>query len=126
MSSPVGAKSLSLKVSSERDWFEISGRITVEEGLVLEMQELLARLDQARGRFVPLDDGRFLALTADLKRQLQQLNAISDDAAHGRRVHRHAAMAMEGLIDDAGSVADAEHQIVAQLRLLDGAGRCRG
>ena len=67
-----------LKVSSQRDWFEISGRITVDEDLVLDPQDLLAQTDKARGRFVPLDDGRFLALTADLKRQLQQLDAISD------------------------------------------------
>ena len=91
----VGFKRLSLKVASARDWFEISGRITLDESLVLDMQEVLARLDMACGRFVPLSEGRFLALTADLKRQLQLLDAISDDSGHSRRVHPHAAAAVE-------------------------------
>jgi len=118
VSSPVGAKRLSLRVASQRDWFEISGRIAVDEDLVIDMQDVLARLDKAHGRFVPLDSGRFLALTADLKRQLQQLDAVSDETGHLRRLRGPAAMAVEELIADAGSVAaDSRwHDLIANIR----------
>jgi superfamily II DNA or RNA helicase len=114
----VGANRLSLHIASARDWFEISGRISVDEELVLDMQEVLARLDQARGRFVPLDGGRFLALTADFKRALQQFNAVSDETAHGRRLHGLGAPAVEDLIEDAGNVAADPrwHDLLARIR----------
>jgi hypothetical protein len=118
VSPAVSAKHLSLKVASQRDWFEISGRIAVDEDLVIDMQDVLARLDKAHGRFVPLDGGRFLALTADLKRQLQQLEAVSDETGHGRRLRGPGAMALEELIADVGSVAaDSRwHDLVANIR----------
>jgi superfamily II DNA or RNA helicase len=118
VSSAVSAKHLSLKVASQRDWFEISGRIAVDEDLVIDMQDVLARLDKAHGRFVPLDGGGFLALTADLKRQLQQLEAVSDETGHGRRLRGPGTMALEELIADVGSVAaDSRwHDLVANIR----------
>ena len=48
---------------------------------IVDMQDVLARLDRAHGRFVPLDNGRFLALTEDLQRQLRRLEGVSEEAA---------------------------------------------
>jgi hypothetical protein len=100
----IGAKNLSLKVAGSRDWFEITGTVAVDENLVLDMQDLLAQLDKARGRFVPLDGGRFLTLTEDLKRQLKHLYAVSEETAQGRLLHGLGAMAIDELVEDAGKV----------------------
>ena len=40
------------------------------------MRFLLDRLDRAQGRFVPLGDGRFVALTHRLQTQLRQLASV--------------------------------------------------
>jgi superfamily II DNA or RNA helicase len=114
----VGGAQLRLKIASARDWFEISGDVVVDEDLVLDMQDVLARLDNASGRFVPLDGGRFLALTAELKRQLQRLHRVSDESRQGRRIHGLGIMAMEDLVESAGTVsADSRwRELVAKIR----------
>ena len=101
----VTARKVSLKVSCQRDWFEISGAIEVDEGLVLDMELLLGRLDKACGRFVPLDGERFIALTEDLQRQLERLQSVSEETKDGRRLHRLASVAIDELIENAVKVS---------------------
>ena len=100
----IGAKSVSLTIAPARDWFEISGKVEIDEGAVLDMTEVLERLGQARGRFVPLADGRFLALTEDLKRRLDGFAAVTEEGKTGRRIGAAGALAVEDLVQAAGKV----------------------
>lgn len=76
----VNGHHLSLKISSESSWFEYDGKITLNDGEVLYMQELLQSLDNnAYGRFVRLGNGDFVELTSQLRKQLSVLHALSDD-----------------------------------------------
>jgi superfamily II DNA or RNA helicase len=103
-----GAKGLKLRVAKERDWFSLTGDVTIDEGQVLEMQFLLDRLERAPGRFIALDDGRFIALTHQLQTQLSQLANVSEIHNGARRVHKFAAPALDQALDEAGDVsADA-------------------
>jgi superfamily II DNA or RNA helicase len=117
-----GVKSVSLAITSARDWFEISGKIAVDEDMVIDMADLLARLGQARGRFVPLDDGRFLALTEDLKRRLEGFAAVTEEAKDGRRIGAAGALAVEELVSAAGKV-DAAKRWKDLLARIDAANR---
>ena len=118
VSRTIGAQKLSIKLSQKRDWFEVSGKIEVDEGLVVDMEEVLKRLDRAHGRFVPLDNGRFIALTQDLQRQLRRLGGVSEEAAGGRRLHGLASMAMDDLVESAGKVQADKHwrELSARIR----------
>jgi len=100
----VEAKAMSLSVSSARDWFEVKGQIRVDEDLVLDMADVLARLGTSRGRFIALDDGRYLALTEDLRRKLDGFSAVTEAAKGGRRIGAAGAPAIEDLLDSAGTV----------------------
>ena len=100
----VGVKALSLDIASGRDWFEVKGQIRVDEDLVLDMAEVLARLGAARGRFVALDDGRYLALTEDLKRRLDAFAGVTETAKGGQRIGVAGAVALEDLVGAAGAV----------------------
>ena len=103
-----GAQPMRFKVRQQRDWFAVEGSITVGEDEVLEMRFLLDRLDRAQGRFVPLGDGRFVALTHRLQTQLRQLAAVSEADKTGQRVHALGAAAVGDLLEEAGQVqADA-------------------
>ncbi len=100
---------LRLRVAKDRDWFNVEGSVTVDADQVLEMRFLLDRLDRAQGRFVPLGDGRFVALTRQLQAQLGRLVAVSEPhraGSHqtGRRVHALGAPALRDLLEDAGEV----------------------
>ena len=104
----VGAQPMRFKVRQQRDWFAVEGSVAIDEDEVLEMRFLLDRLDRAQGRFVPLGDGRFVALTHRLQAQLRQLAAVSEADKTGQRVHALGASAVGDLLEEAGQVeADA-------------------
>jgi SNF2 family DNA or RNA helicase len=116
------AKNLSLRIARARDWFQMEGEVKVDGELVLDMRDLLSRLENARGRFVRLADGGFLALTEQFRKQLERLNGISEDHGKGRRMPVLATVAARDLAEDAGHVkADKEWKGFVQR--LSAAGR---
>lgn len=97
-----------VKISRDRDWFNVDGTITLDEDRVLEMQFLVDRLSRAQGRFVKLEDGSFVALTHQLQSQLQKLTAVSETHRSGRRVHALGAAALDAALAEGGTItADA-------------------
>ena len=113
---------MSFKVGRCATGSAVEGTVAIDEDQVLEMRFLLERLDRAQGRFVPLDEGRFVALTRQLQAQLQPLAAVSDPDRAGRVCTRSAAPALDDVLEEAGEVeADAawrEH--VARIRAAEG------
>jgi hypothetical protein len=93
----------SLSLSSRGDWFEASGELQVNENLVLDLQRLLALLDTGGGsRFLPLGDGRFVALTESFRKRLQDLRDIADSGARKPRYHPLSAPLLEEIASDFG------------------------
>ncbi|MFO1161439.1 MAG: DEAD/DEAH box helicase [Reyranellaceae bacterium] len=100
----VGTGALSLNISAGRDWFEVKGEVRVDEDLVLDMAEILSRLGTRQGRFIALDDGRYLALTEDLRRRLDAFAAVTETVRGNRRIAAAGVGAVAELVDAAGSV----------------------
>ncbi len=109
ISPPVTAAAMALKLTRARDWFQIEGEVRVDEDLVLDMQDLLGRLGKAPGRFVPLGDGRFLALTREFQAQLERLLGVSEEDHKGRRLAPLGTVAVQDLVEEAGSVEADRH-----------------
>jgi superfamily II DNA or RNA helicase len=87
---PEGA--MTLKVSSGRDWFALDGTLKVDEDRVLTLRELLALWRQGDGgRYLPLSNGAYLALSERLRQQLADLQALGDDSDDGLRLPAAAA-----------------------------------
>ena len=100
---PANSRSMQAKIRAERDWFALSGEITVDEDLVVGMDELLEALDRAHGRFVPLSNGRFLALTEQFRQQLQRLKAVSSGSGNlGERLSPLGTLAVRDLLEETG------------------------
>ena len=120
--SSVAAGNMKLRVAQDRDWFSVDGTVALDEEQVLEMRFLLERLDKAQGRFVPLGDGRFVALTRQLQAQLQRLASVSEPHKAGRRVHALGAPALDAMLEDAGDVKvdSAWKKHVARIRAAAG------
>jgi SNF2 family DNA or RNA helicase len=100
---------LSIRLSRARDWFQIRGEVQADEDLIVDMQDLIDRLDAAQGRFIRLDDGRFIALTRQLQKQLERLRAVSEAEKGGRRLHPLGTVAVQELIEQAGTVKSDRH-----------------
>jgi superfamily II DNA or RNA helicase len=120
--SAVTPAKLKLRVGQERDWFSVDGTVALDEDQVLEMRYLLERLGQARGRFVPLGDGRFVALTRQLQAQLQHLTAVSEPGKTGRRVHALGAPVLDAVLAEAGEIKSdaAWKKHIARIRSTEG------
>jgi hypothetical protein len=93
------AKSLSVRVTSDGDWFNVTGELSLDTDRVLELQALLAALEDQPGRFVRLDHGQFLSLTDSLRRQLDLLNRVGQAQGDGVQVHRLASHALDALVE---------------------------
>ena len=99
---PVGTRNFTASVRRERDWFALTGSVQIDEDLVIDMRDLLDSLDNATGRFVRLGDGKVVALTEALHRQLAALRSISTGRGKtGERIHPLGAMAIEEFLDGA-------------------------
>ena len=105
-----GFNNLSLRIKKDHDWFAASGSLQVDGETVLDLQKLLGLLDQANGRFIPLGDGSFLALTRALQKRLEEFRAYSEKGKDGIRFNPLAALALDDLTSEATVEGDKEWQ----------------
>ncbi|GHV35502.1 SWF/SNF family helicase [Synergistales bacterium] len=105
----VSLSSLGVSLRSADEWFSLSGEVKIDEGLVMSLKDILGLMKAAHGRFLPLGDGQFLALTKEFKRRLEELSSFGDLRGDELRISPLAAHLLEPLEDEAASfVSDAE------------------
>lgn len=95
-----GFDQFSMNIKEKNDWFEVKGELRVDENLVLNMQELM-RLSESKSQFVELSPGKFLALTNEFRKRLQEINGLMNPQKDGSlQLHRLAAPAMSIFTDE--------------------------
>jgi len=98
----VAANALQVTVKSGTDWLGLSGELQLDEGRVLGLQKLLDMAHASRsGRFIALGEGEYLALTEQLKRQLNDLHALAQADGAGVKVPQAAAAWLAETLDAA-------------------------
>ncbi|MGA7935629.1 MAG: DEAD/DEAH box helicase, partial [Kovacikia sp.] len=102
-------KDFQLKIQRQNDWFATSGELKLDDDRVLDMQQLMELLEQTPGRFVPLGDGQFLALTQEFRKRLDELRAFSEKSGKGLRLHPLAALAVEDWMEEVGELKADKH-----------------
>lgn len=70
---------LQLAVGKNNEWFDLNGKLAVDEHQVIELKKLLELISASSGRFVQLDAGQVLALSQDLRQKLERINQVTDD-----------------------------------------------
>ncbi|MBQ9527972.1 MAG: DEAD/DEAH box helicase [Fretibacterium sp.] len=108
VSRPTGESQLNISIRQARDWFAVSGELRVHEGLVLSMKELLEAMKAGKGRFVPLGNGEFLALTQEFHRRLEVLASLGDVRGDEVRISPLAASVTGELLEGVGQADVAE------------------
>ena len=94
------AKRFKASVKGAENWFTLGGSVVVDEDLVLDLKDLLSRLDRMEGRFVPLDDGGFVALDRHFRQQLERLRRLGDEL----KIPAVAGLAVRDLLEGAASL----------------------
>lgn len=100
----VDNRQLALQIGRERDWFRLSGGATLDEGLVLKLETLLAAARE-KSRFIPIGDGVYAALTRSLKQKLSEIAAVAETDTKGGKVPTLAAAWLDEILD--GTALDA-------------------
>ena len=84
-------------------WFTMTGSLAIDESLVIDMKRLVELARRNPGRFLPLGNGEFLALTDEFRRRLDDLAYFTeyqpdrDKKDRSLRIHPLAALAMENM-----------------------------
>jgi superfamily II DNA or RNA helicase len=104
---PVGLRQLQVQVHSRHDWLALAGGVRVDESLVFGIEQLLQWSAGARGRFVPLGEGRYLALTQELRARVADLAAVAELQRGEVKVAGLAAGWLDATLDGAEWQADA-------------------
>jgi len=94
------ASQFQVHVRKDRDWFAASGSLKVDESLSIDMMQLIDLVQATPGRFVELDDGRFLALTEQLRRRVEELAAYGD--RRGKQNKLRFPRARAAVLEDLG------------------------
>ena len=106
---PITVRSLSpqqfhLSIHSAQDWFEVEGEVQVDQDLMIKMRTLLDQIESSDNRFISLGKDQYVALTRQLRKQLQWLAAGGQYVGKGDalRVHPLAAIGLEQWKDEVG------------------------
>jgi superfamily II DNA or RNA helicase len=97
-----GAAQCRVGIRQSKDYFELEGELKLNEGLTLDLQQLLLLMKESTGRFVPLGAGEFLALSAELRKRLDDLAAFSEPHGKGFRFHPLTASVFEEFAGEVG------------------------
>ncbi|MFT4975774.1 MAG: SNF2 family DNA or RNA helicase, partial [Myxococcota bacterium] len=103
----VHASDLNISIREVKSWFQTSGTLTVDEGLVLSLKELLSAVLASKNRFIQLDDGSFIALEGSLQRDLEALARTARKQKTTLSVHPLASRALAALAASSQAKVDA-------------------
>jgi len=95
---------LSLNVQGSRDWFSATGELQLDDGEVLNMRRLLNLSENARGRFIELEDGQFLALSKTFNKRLKELRRFGEIKGNNVQLHPLAALTLDDMADEVGTL----------------------
>ncbi|MFZ4704360.1 MAG: SNF2-related protein, partial [Candidatus Methylumidiphilus sp.] len=97
-----GLSRFSVKVQQQRDWFSLSGELKLDNGEIVNMQRLLELTAGAKGKFIRLDENRFLALTDAFRKRLDDLRSYSEKHGKDQRINALALPVIEEIAEEVG------------------------
>ncbi len=119
-----GIGQLKVSLRTGREWLALDGGVQVDESQVMGLTQLLDWTRRSGSRFVPLGEGRYLALTQELRGRLDELARVTHAAAGkaGAGALQVSTLAAAWL-DDAlqGSVLDTDAGFRQALQRLEDA-----
>lgn len=72
--------------SGHGGWFDIEGEVHVDDDTVLNVGQLLELLGERRSRFIRIGEEQYIALSENLRRQLQRIEAIAQKTARSGKM----------------------------------------
>ena len=102
---------------NDNGWFEIEGSVEIDQDKVLSMAQLMDLASHAKGRYIQLSEGEFMALSENLRQQLFRLSAIAT-RSHGKvQMSKFSAAVLSADLFD-GELRIEEDEELRELRSL--------
>lgn len=115
---PADLPQLAVSVETGSEWFKLVGELHVAEGLVLSLEKLVAWAHGHAGRFIPMEQGVYVALTRQLRDRLRDLAGVGDGVRDGIRVPLVATPWLDDVLAGVGIDPDAHFRTrVRRLRV---------
>jgi superfamily II DNA or RNA helicase len=108
------------KESSLSDMFSVSGSVQVDDDLVLDMKDLLALMQESTGRFLPLGNGEFIALTKQFQRRVELMASVGELKGNEIRLPALFPQVMGGLD---GFIGELDEEWRRRSALIDAAAK---
>jgi superfamily II DNA or RNA helicase len=108
-----------LTIKKQGEWFVAGGEITLDDGRVLALRELMQLAEGAKGRFLKIGENDYLALTDNFRKRLDELRALGEPVGKdGLRINPLAAPALAELAAEVGDLK-ADNAWREQVEKLD-------
>lgn len=91
LTNKLGSEHLQLSIGKNKEWFDITGELQINQEDVLSLRKLLELVSTNNGRFIELDANQILVLSEDLRDKLEQINKVTDEGTF----HPLASLQME-------------------------------
>lgn len=104
ITSEVGSNDLAIRVGKNRDWFEVDGKLTVDEEKVLRLQAIFDHLRINDNPFVELGEGEFVALTDELRDRILEMEGLLHRKGTKLQLPTLAASVFEEMTQDLAEV----------------------
>ena len=103
----------SINIVSKEDWFEVEGKLMLDEKKMLTVVELLRLMQQGRvgTRFVRLNDDEFLALNDSLAKQLQKLEKIAQIDSKKVRINRLQVGELAKIVQSSDNIIRSDNSV---------------
>jgi superfamily II DNA or RNA helicase len=119
----ISAQQFHLSIHSAQDWFEVEGEVRVDQDLMIKMRDLLDRIESSDSPFIALGKDQYVALSRQLRKQLQWLSASAQFSGKSDtlRMHPLAAIGLDQWKDEVGRFqADAAFEAhIERLRAIE-------
>lgn len=101
----VSFEQLNLRVKSDNDWFELEGEVKVNNENLLTARELIEPTEQ-HGRFIKMSDGRFVALSKKLQKELERARALVQTDQKRMRLHPTSPLGLDDFLEATNADVD--------------------
>lgn len=118
----IDASKLRLKISSVGQWFEVEGDVQIGDKEKLKMAELLEKLRTAEGNFIRLSDDEYVALSEQLRRQLQAIDKMLIGRGKELKISTMNGMQLSAL-EEMGAKVKADEPFHQLMKRIEEAGQ---
>ena len=100
----IGMNRFSITTRAHNNWFELDGELQVNEKTTLKIKDIIDQIEKKSTRFIQLDGIGFIALTAQLRNHLLEIQQIARKEKGKMLISTWAAPALMSIENDGGKV----------------------